>query len=55
MSKTTNVQTTNTSNKPLKLIVVGNGMVGHKFIENVVNHPDHEHYQVITFSEEPAP
>ncbi|MBU2918258.1 nitrite reductase large subunit NirB [Psychrosphaera sp. F3M07] len=53
MSKTTNVQTTNTSNKPLKLIVVGNGMVGHKFIENVVNHPDHEHYQVITFSEEP--
>jgi len=36
-----------------RIVVVGNGMVGHKFIDNLVNHADAEHYQVITFSEEP--
>jgi nitrite reductase (NADH) large subunit len=36
-----------------RIIVVGNGMVGHKFIDNLVNHVDKEQYQVITFSEEP--
>ncbi len=36
-----------------RIIVVGNGMVGHKFIDNLVNHADAGQYQVITFSEEP--
>lgn len=36
-----------------RIVVVGNGMVGHKFIDNLVNHADAEQYQVITFSEEP--
>jgi len=36
-----------------RVIVVGNGMVGHKFIDNLVNHADADQYQVITFSEEP--
>ncbi|KMT65571.1 nitrite reductase large subunit NirB [Catenovulum maritimum] len=36
-----------------KIVVVGNGMVGHKFIENMIEHPDYDQYEVITFSEEP--
>jgi nitrite reductase (NADH) large subunit len=36
-----------------KIIVVGNGMVGHKFIETLIEHPNYQDYQVTTFSEEP--
>ncbi|HEX7764945.1 MAG TPA: nitrite reductase (NAD(P)H), partial [Cellvibrio sp.] len=36
-----------------RIVVVGNGMVGHKFIDNLVNHGDADQYQVVTFSEEP--
>ena len=36
-----------------RIVVVGNGMVGHKFIDNLVNHADAANYQVVTFSEEP--
>ena len=36
-----------------RIIVVGNGMVGHKFIDNLANHADASQYQLITFSEEP--
>ncbi len=36
-----------------KLVVIGNGMVGHKFIENMVEHPEYAQYEVVTFSEEP--
>ncbi len=36
-----------------RIVVVGNGMVGHKFIDNLVNHNDAENYDIITFSEEP--
>ncbi len=36
-----------------RIVVVGNGMVGHKFIDNLVSHADAEKYHVITFSEEP--
>ena len=36
-----------------RIVVVGNGMVGHKFIDNMVNHADADQYQVVTFSEEP--
>jgi nitrite reductase (NADH) large subunit len=34
-----------------RIVVVGNGMVGHKFIDNVIN-DDNVDYDVITFSEE---
>ncbi|AFU98448.1 nitrite reductase large subunit NirB [Simiduia agarivorans] len=36
-----------------RIVVVGNGMVGHKFIDNVVTSEHADNYQVITFSEEP--
>ncbi len=36
-----------------KIVVVGNGMVGHKFIENMVGLDNAADYEVITFSEEP--
>ncbi|MDN3639093.1 nitrite reductase large subunit NirB [Simiduia curdlanivorans] len=36
-----------------RIVVVGNGMVGHKFIDNVVTSDHANNYQVITFSEEP--
>ena len=35
-----------------KVIVVGNGMVGHKFIDNIIQHPS-DSVDVLTFSEEP--
>lgn len=36
-----------------RIIVVGNGMVGHKFIEDLLTGEKAEHYQVMTFAEEP--
>ena len=36
-----------------RIIVVGNGMVGHKFIDDVVKSENADQYEVITFSEEP--
>ena len=36
-----------------KIIVVGNGMVGHKFIDTLTAHDDAAKYDVVTFSEEP--
>ena len=36
-----------------RIVVVGNGMVGHKFIENLLGHEKSENYEVVTFSEEP--
>lgn len=36
-----------------RIVVVGNGMVGHKFIDNLVTSEQADGYQVVTFSEEP--
>lgn len=36
-----------------KLIVVGNGMVGHKFIESLIENPEYQNFKILTFSEEP--
>jgi nitrite reductase (NADH) large subunit len=36
-----------------RIVVVGNGMVGHKFIDSMLEVPNAEEYEVITFSEEP--
>ncbi len=40
----------NKTNKK-KIVVVGNGMVGHKFIDTIVNSPSNE-YEIVTFCEE---
>ncbi|MDT0643471.1 nitrite reductase large subunit NirB [Zunongwangia sp. F363] len=36
-----------------RIIVVGNGMVGHKFCEKLMSHPSREEYEVLVFGEEP--
>ncbi|MBW8191135.1 nitrite reductase large subunit NirB [Neiella marina] len=36
-----------------KIVVVGNGMVGHKFIDTLVNDTKGDQYEITTFSEEP--
>jgi nitrite reductase (NADH) large subunit len=36
-----------------KILVVGNGMVGHKFIENLCKLPQAEHFQILALAEEP--
>lgn len=37
----------------LRIVVVGNGMVGHNFIDTVINSENASSYDVVTFSEEP--
>jgi len=39
--------------KKQKIVVVGNGMVGHKFIDNLIQHEDSANYEIVTFVEEP--
>lgn len=36
-----------------RIVVVGNGMVGHNFIESVLNSEARDQFELITFSEEP--
>lgn len=36
-----------------RIVVVGNGMVGHKFIENLLSHERSSDFDIVTFSEEP--
>lgn len=36
-----------------KIVVVGNGMVGHSFIEKLVNSDARQNYEIIVFGEEP--
>ena len=40
------------SSKP-KLVVIGNGMVGHNFLNKMVDAGAHEEFEIITFCEEP--
>jgi len=37
------------------LVVIGNGMVGHYFLENCVNSAIKDQYNLVTFCEEPRP
>jgi nitrite reductase (NADH) large subunit len=39
--------------KKQRIIIVGNGMVGHKFIEGLLGHENSDAYEIVTFSEEP--
>lgn len=43
------------SMKHTQLVVVGNGMVGHKFVEALVQQAAPEHLQITVFGEEPRP
>ncbi|MBR9910973.1 MAG: nitrite reductase large subunit [Gammaproteobacteria bacterium] len=36
-----------------RIVVVGNGMVGHKFIDNLLQDPKADQFDIVTFSEEP--
>ena len=36
-----------------KIVVVGNGMVGYKFLEKLVNKPNSSTFEIIVFGEEP--
>ncbi|QCU90234.1 nitrite reductase large subunit NirB [Thiomicrorhabdus sediminis] len=47
-----NTQTENGLNKQ-KIVVIGNGMVGHNFIEKLVNSEGYANFEVHTFCEEP--
>jgi nitrite reductase (NADH) large subunit len=38
-----------------RVVVIGNGMVGHKLCEKLVEHDHAKQYQVVTFCEEPRP
>src|SRR4051794_4043765 len=40
--------------KPV-LVVIGNGMVGHKLLDALVERGGHEAWQIVTFAEEPRP
>lgn len=37
----------------LKLVIVGNGMVGHRYIEDLVDKTDVSHFDITVFCEEP--
>ena len=52
MSKPTDVSSRSTTLSKQKVIVVGNGMVGHQFIESLLASDCSAQYQIITFSEE---
>jgi nitrite reductase (NADH) large subunit len=40
---------------PKTVVVIGNGMVGHRFCERLVEYDAERNYQIITFCEEPRP
>jgi nitrite reductase (NADH) large subunit len=37
----------------IQIVVVGNGMVGHKFSEKFISKSGHENYKITVFGEEP--
>ncbi len=39
-------------NTPVKIVIIGNGMVGHRFIEEMVKSADYGKYRLTTFCEE---
>lgn len=44
----------NTTSKP-KLVVIGNGMVGHHFVERAIEQGLHERFEIHVFAEEDRP
>ena len=47
------VTTLNTQPKQRTVVVIGNGMVGHRFCEQLVELDIHRQYRIVTFCEEP--
>jgi nitrite reductase (NADH) large subunit len=41
------------SKSKTKLVVVGNGMVGYKFLEKLVSKPNRDQFEIVVFGEEP--
>src|SRR5207245_3330985 len=41
--------------RPKTVVVIGNGMVGHRFCERLVEFDAGHEYQIVTFCEEPRP
>ena len=44
-----------TSARQKTVVVIGNGMVGHRFCERLVEFDSNRDYQIVTFCEEPRP
>ncbi len=42
-------------NRLKTVVVVGNGMVGHRFCERLLEFDENHHFQIVTFAEEPRP
>ena len=38
---------------PKTIVVIGNGMVGHRFVEKLIEFDQHRQYRIVTFCEEP--
>src|ERR1700759_1555248 len=45
--------TQNSSSAPQTIVVIGNGMVGHRFCEKLVEFDTERRYRIVTFCEEP--
>ncbi len=39
--------------KQKTIVVIGNGMVGHRFVEKIVEYDTEKQYKIVTFCEEP--
>ncbi len=39
--------------KKKTIVVIGNGMVGHRLVERMVEHDRRKRYRIVTFCEEP--
>lgn len=50
-----NQQSTRQSMGKKRVVVIGNGMVGYKFCEKLLEHDRGQQYQLVTFCEEPRP
>jgi len=46
---------TSKAGRPKTIVVIGNGMVGHRFVERLVEFDARLKYQIVTFCEEPRP
>jgi nitrite reductase (NADH) large subunit len=42
-------------NRPKTVVVIGNGMVGHRFVQRLTEFDERQNYQVVAFCEEPRP
>jgi len=48
-----NIMSSRTTSSPKKIVVIGNGMVGHRFCERLIEFDAANEFQIVTFCEEP--